>query len=67
MKYESITIEGNIGSGKSSLAKKIAEDFKGNLVLEAFANNPFYQILFCLKVICFSAGVVFYGREVSTT
>ena len=39
--YSYIAIEGNIGSGKTNLAKKIAEDFNGKLILEAFADNPF--------------------------
>ena len=36
-----ITIEGNIGSGKTSLANKIASQFNSKLVLERFADNPF--------------------------
>lgn len=36
-----IAIEGNIGAGKTTLAKKIAEDHNGKLVLERFADNPF--------------------------
>lgn len=36
-----IAIEGNIGAGKTTLAKKIADDFNGKLVLERFADNPF--------------------------
>jgi len=36
-----IAIEGNIGAGKTTLAKKIAADFNGKLVLERFADNPF--------------------------
>ncbi len=39
--YDFIVIEGNIGAGKTSLAKKIAEDFNAKLVLERFAENPF--------------------------
>lgn len=41
MRYDFLTIEGNIGAGKTSLAKRIAEDFNGKLVLEEFADNPF--------------------------
>ena len=41
MKFDFLTIEGNIGSGKTSLAKKIASDFNGKLILEEFADNPF--------------------------
>ena len=36
-----ITIEGNIGAGKTTLASKIADQFNGKLVLERFADNPF--------------------------
>ncbi len=36
-----LVIEGNIGAGKTSLAKKIAKDYNANLILERFANNPF--------------------------
>ena len=41
MHYDFITIEGNIGAGKTSLATRLAADFNGNLVLEEFADNPF--------------------------
>lgn len=36
-----IIIEGVIGAGKSSLARLIAEQFNGELVLEEFEENPF--------------------------
>jgi deoxyadenosine/deoxycytidine kinase len=36
-----LTIEGNIGSGKTSLAEMIAQDFNGKLILERFKDNPF--------------------------
>ncbi len=39
--YNYIAIEGNIGAGKTSLAKKIAQDFNAKLILERFADNPF--------------------------
>ena len=41
MQYNFICIEGNIGAGKTSLAKKISEDCNARLILEKFANNPF--------------------------
>jgi deoxyguanosine kinase len=41
MRYRYITIEGNIGAGKTSLAKMLAHDFHGKLILEQFADNPF--------------------------
>ena len=36
-----VAIEGNIGAGKTTLAKMIADSFNGKLVLERFADNPF--------------------------
>jgi 2-amino-4-hydroxy-6-hydroxymethyldihydropteridine diphosphokinase len=36
-----VTIEGTIGAGKTTLAKKIAADYNAKLVLERFADNPF--------------------------
>ncbi|MBK7109920.1 MAG: deoxynucleoside kinase [Bacteroidetes bacterium] len=46
MHYKIITIEGNIGSGKTSLAKKLAQQYNTHLVLETFADNPFLQKFF---------------------
>lgn len=40
-RYNYIAIEGNIGAGKTTLTKKIAEDFNAKTVLERFADNPF--------------------------
>lgn len=39
--YNFIAIEGNIGAGKTTLAKKLAIDFNSRLILEQFAENPF--------------------------
>lgn len=39
--FNYIAFEGNIGAGKTTLAKKIAEDFNAKTVLERFADNPF--------------------------
>lgn len=36
-----LVIEGNIGAGKTTLAKMIAEEYNAKLVLEQFADNPF--------------------------
>ena len=36
-----IAIEGNIGAGKTTLTRRIAEDFNAKTVLERFADNPF--------------------------
>ncbi len=41
MKYNYIAIEGNIGAGKTSLAKMIAADYNARLILERFADNSF--------------------------
>ena len=40
-KYNYIAIEGNIGAGKTSLAKMISDEFNAKLVLERFADNAF--------------------------
>lgn len=40
-KYNYIAIEGNIGAGKTSLAKMMSDDFNAKIVLERFADNPF--------------------------
>ncbi len=36
-----IVIEGNIGAGKTTLAKRVAHDCNAKLVLETFEDNPF--------------------------
>jgi 2-amino-4-hydroxy-6-hydroxymethyldihydropteridine diphosphokinase len=36
-----LTIEGNIGAGKTTLTHMLADDFNAKLVLERFADNPF--------------------------
>ncbi len=41
LKYDYVVIEGNIGTGKTSLASRIARDFETRLILERFADNPF--------------------------
>lgn len=46
MRYNYLTIEGNIGAGKTSLATRIANDFNGKLVLEQFADNPFLPLFY---------------------
>jgi deoxyadenosine/deoxycytidine kinase len=39
--YKYISIEGNIGAGKTSLSKLLAEDLGSKLVLEEFTENTF--------------------------
>lgn len=41
MNYSYIAIEGNIGSGKTSLSKLIAQDYNAKLILEQFEDNSF--------------------------
>lgn len=41
MKHKFITIEGNIGAGKTTLAMMMQEHFQAKLILEEFADNPF--------------------------
>ncbi len=36
-----VAIEGNIGAGKTTLARRISEDLNAKLILERFADNPF--------------------------
>ena len=41
MRYSYISIEGNIGAGKTSLAQRLASQFNARLILEQFEDNPF--------------------------
>jgi deoxyguanosine kinase len=41
MKHQFITIEGNIGVGKTTLANILAQKLNAKLILEEFADNPF--------------------------
>ena len=41
MKYHFITIEGNIGAGKTTLAHLLSKHYNARLILEEFADNPF--------------------------
>lgn len=40
-KFNYLVIEGNIGAGKTSLARMIAQEFHTKLMLERFKDNPF--------------------------
>ena len=46
MNTKYICIEGNLGAGKTTLAKKLASTLEVTLVLEAFLNNPFLKGLY---------------------
>ena len=41
MRYNFLTIEGNIGSGKTTLSQKLSKVYDTQLLLEKFADNPF--------------------------
>jgi deoxyadenosine/deoxycytidine kinase len=41
MDYHFITIEGNIGAGKTTLAHLLSKHYNARLILEEFADNPF--------------------------
>jgi len=40
-KYNYVVIEGNIGAGKTTLARRISDQFNARLILEHYADNPF--------------------------
>jgi deoxyguanosine kinase len=46
MHYNFVTVEGNIGAGKTTLATKLAGTLNGNLVLEQFSSNPFLPLFY---------------------
>ena len=41
MKYNFVTIEGNIGAGKTTLTHLLSKHYNARLILEKFADNPF--------------------------
>ena len=41
MQYKHLAIEGNIGSGKTTLASMLSMDYNTRLILEEFSDNPF--------------------------
>jgi len=41
MNHHFITIEGNIGAGKTTLSHLLSKHYNARLILEAFADNPF--------------------------
>ena len=41
MNYHFVTIEGNIGAGKTTLSHLLSRHFNARLILEEFADNPF--------------------------
>ncbi len=41
MKHHFITVEGNIGAGKTTLTNLLAKHYNAKIILEEFADNPF--------------------------
>jgi deoxyguanosine kinase len=41
MRYKFITVEGNIGAGKTTLSRMLQQHLGANLILEQFSDNPF--------------------------
>ncbi|OJV54711.1 MAG: hypothetical protein BGO31_07000 [Bacteroidetes bacterium 43-16] len=46
MDYKYVVVEGNIGSGKTTLATKLAEYLEARLVLETFSDNPYLPLFY---------------------
>ena len=44
--YKFITIEGNIGAGKTTLTHMVARDFNYKIILEEFSDNPFLPFFY---------------------
>jgi Deoxynucleoside kinases len=62
MNYHFITIEGNIGAGKTTLAHLLARHYNARLVLEEFADNPFLPKFYeNPRAICIPTGAFFHG------
>ena len=43
-----IVVEGPIGVGKTSLAKRLADSLSGSLIIEDIENNPFLDQFFAI-------------------
>ncbi|MCF8225648.1 MAG: deoxynucleoside kinase [Bacteroidales bacterium] len=46
MNFNYLVIEGNIGAGKTSLARQLAADTNSKLILEQFKENPFLPLFY---------------------
>ncbi|MCO5248195.1 MAG: deoxynucleoside kinase [Chitinophagales bacterium] len=46
MHYKYISIEGNIGAGKTTLAQLLSEAYQGRLILEEFNDNPYLPMFY---------------------
>ena len=59
MKNKYIAVEGNIGVGKTTLAKFLAKHFNGSLLLEEFAENKFLKLFYKTKDYAFHSEMQF--------
>jgi len=59
MKNKFIAIEGNIGVGKTTLAKFLSNHFEGSLFLEEFAENKFLKLFYQTKDYAFHSEMQF--------
>lgn len=59
LNYKHIVIEGNIGSGKTTLANFISNEFNGSLLLEEFEENDFLKEFYNNKNFVLHAEVQF--------
>ena len=59
MKNKHIAIEGNIGVGKTTLAKFLANHFNGSLLLEEFDENKFLKLFYQTKDYAFHSEMQF--------
>ena len=59
MKNKYIAIEGNIGVGKTTLAKFLANHFNGSLLLEEFDENKFLKLFYQTKDYAFHSEMQF--------
>jgi len=59
MKNKYIAIEGNIGVGKTTLAKFLANHFNGSLLLEEFSENKFLKLFYKTKDYAFHSEMQF--------
>lgn len=46
MNKKNICVEGNIGAGKTTVAKRLAEYYHASLMLENFENNPYLKFFY---------------------
>jgi len=44
--YRYICVEGNIGSGKTSLVEKLCFEYPADKILEQFQDNPFLPLFY---------------------